>query len=71
MNPAQQAYLLEYNSGFKTYLGFVNIITTREGEGVSTTTICESVEAKPLLPKLPTSLPNTSPVPCPAGFTKL
>ncbi len=59
------------NGGFKTYLGFVNTITTPAGEGVSITTICESVDAKPLLPKLPTSLPTTSAVPCPAGFTKL
>jgi outer membrane receptor protein involved in Fe transport len=55
--------------GFKTYLGFVNIAKLPDSNELSTFAIlCESVEAKPLLPKLPTSLPANGSMTCPEGF---
>lgn len=60
------------NRGFKTYLGFVSLSRDGStGEQTTVVTICESIEAKPRLPKLPTMLPQSGAVPCPAGFTKL
>lgn len=56
-------------SGFKTYIGFVNLGTIQPANELTTfTVLCESTEAKPLLPKLPTTLPASKAVDCPAGF---
>jgi uncharacterized protein YjbI with pentapeptide repeats len=52
------------NTGFKTYIGLVNI---SEDEGSSSVT-CESEEAKPVLPQLPTVFPKKGPMTCPTGF---
>lgn len=49
--------------GFKTYIGLVNVTEQR-----TFAMLCESVEAKPLLPKLPTSLPTSGAMTCPEGF---
>lgn len=59
------------NEGFKTYIGLVN---TGEGVGGGATTftvLCESEEAKPLLPQLPTSFTKNAAMACPAGFKSI
>jgi uncharacterized protein YjbI with pentapeptide repeats len=50
--------------GLKTYIGLVNVT----GRGGTSSVICESDEAKPLLPQLPTTFPKTGPMACPTGF---
>ena len=52
------------NEGFKTYIGLVNA----PGSSGITTILCESDEAKPLLPQLPTTFPQSGPMSCPTGF---
>jgi len=57
------------HNGFKTYVGFVNVLrTTGIHNTVTEATLCESREAKPLLRRLPTIVPNSGIVPCPSGF---
>ena len=58
------------NEGFKTYIGLVNV-TGEVGRGDTTTfaVLCESEEAKPLLPQLPTSFySETAAMSCPVGI---
>ncbi|MBF2026782.1 MAG: pentapeptide repeat-containing protein [Oscillatoriales cyanobacterium C42_A2020_001] len=59
-------------SGFKTYIGFVNLGTIQPAnEWTTFSVLCESIEAKPLLPKLPTTIPANKAVVCPAGFEQV
>lgn len=60
-------------SGLKSYLGFVNIGRNSNNETVTFAILCESQEAKPLLPKLPavSTLPKTGAMRCPAGFSRV
>jgi uncharacterized protein YjbI with pentapeptide repeats len=57
-------------SGFKTYVGLVNIAQIPNSKDISTfAVLCESEQAKPLLPKLPTTFPQSGGFSCPAGFS--
>jgi hypothetical protein len=57
------------HQGFKTYVGFVNVLRTTGIRSTTTeATLCESREAKPLLRRLPKTVPNSGIVPCPSGF---
>lgn len=62
-------------NGFKTYIGWVNIVRTTfkvsgktDVELTSVAVLCESEVAKPLLPRLPATVPQTGPMTCPAEF---
>lgn len=59
--------------GLKTYLGLVNVSFGRNSQERTTfAVLCESQEAKPLLPKWSEiKLPAQGEIPCPAGFTKI
>lgn len=60
------------SNGLKTYIGLVNLgKVASTNEETTFTTLCESEQAKPLLPKLPTKLPQQGPISCPSGFTKV
>jgi len=56
-------------AGIKTYIGFVNVAKIPGNNELTTiTTLCESNEARPLLPKMPSSFPNAGAAECPTGF---
>ena len=55
--------------GMKTFLGFVSVLRRKGQEGQTVTRLCESQEAKPVLPKFPTTAPANQAIACPAGFT--
>lgn len=59
--------------GLKSYIGFVTIGQNSNKDEVTFAVVCESQEAKPLLPKLPavSTLPKTGAMRCPTGFVSL
>lgn len=58
-------------AGLKSYIGFVNVARNSNNEEITIATVCESVEPKPLLPKLPATVPARAGVACPSGFVPL
>lgn len=61
-------------SGLKTYLHLINAATPakkRRSYETSFVKNCESKNAKPLLPKLPTTAPKNQSMACPAGFVPM
>ena len=56
--------------GIKTYVGFVNVVVLPKNEAMTLATLCESKEAKPLLPDTPKNSPNQTAIACPNGFVE-
>jgi uncharacterized protein YjbI with pentapeptide repeats len=56
--------------GIKTYVGFVNVVVLPKDEAMTLATLCESKEAKPLLPDTPKNSPNKTAIVCPNGFVE-
>ncbi|KAM3112530.1 pentapeptide repeat-containing protein [Phormidesmis sp. 146-33] len=54
----------------KTYIGLVNV-GGRSQEMVTLTNLCESKEAKPILPKMPKAVNQARPMNCPAEFVQV
>lgn len=57
--------------GLKTFIGVVNASQiVRTGDWTALAALCESESAIPTLPRVPTEIPLTGAVPCPAGFRR-